>query len=102
MVDRIVPVFPRKDINSIKEKLGYDDNMVVQGEAFHLWVIEAPEAVAKEFPADKAGLDVKFVPSEEPYHERKVTLLNGPQTVLSPVAFEINVNKNLIQNEGYN
>ncbi len=28
-----------------------------------------------------------FVPSEAPYHERKVTLLNGPHTVLSPVAF---------------
>ena len=25
--------------------------------------------------------------SEKPYHERKVTLLNGPHTVLSPVAF---------------
>lgn len=24
---------------------------------------------------------------EEPYHERKVTLLNGPHTVLSPVAY---------------
>ena len=30
--------------------------LVVQGEAFHLWVIEAPESVAEEFPANKAGL----------------------------------------------
>ena len=28
-----------------------------------------------------------FVPSEAPYHERKVTLLNGPHTVLSPVGY---------------
>ena len=87
LVDRIVPGFPRKEIDQIKAKLDYDDNMVVQGEAFHLWVIEAPESVAEEFPANKAGLNVLFVPSEEPYHERKVTLLNGPHTVLSPVAF---------------
>ncbi|MDR2914870.1 MAG: tagaturonate reductase [Tannerella sp.] len=87
LVDRIVPGFPRKDIATIQEKIGYNDNLVVQGEIFHLWVIEAPEAVAKEFPADKAGLNVLFVPSEEPYHERKVTLLNGPHTVLSPVAY---------------
>ena len=87
LVDRIVPGFPRKEIEQIKAKLDYDDNMVVQGEAFHLWVIEAPESVAEEFPANKAGLNVLFVPSEEPYHERKVTLLNGPHTVLSPVAF---------------
>ncbi len=87
LVDRIVPGFPHKEIDGIKEKIGYDDNLVVQGEVFHLWVIEAPQRVADEFPADKAGLNVLFVPSEAPYHERKVTLLNGPHTVLSPVAF---------------
>lgn len=87
LVDRIVPGFPRKDIDAIREKLQYNDNLVVQAEIFHLWVIEAPQEVAKEFPADRAGLNVLFVPSEEPYHERKVTLLNGPHTVLSPVAY---------------
>lgn len=92
LVDRIVPGFPRKEIDAIKAKLDYDDNMVVQGEFFHLWVIEAPVEIANEFPADKAGLNVLFVPSEEPYHERKVTLLNGPHTVLSPVAYLSGVN----------
>lgn len=92
LVDRIVPGFPRKDIAEIKEKLDYDDNLVVQAEIFHLWVIEAPQSIAKEFPADKAGLNVLFVPSEEPYHERKVTLLNGPHTVLSPVSFLSGIN----------
>lgn len=92
LVDRIVPGFPRKEIDEIKAKLGYDDNLVVQGEFFHLWVIEAPAEVSNEFPADKAGLNVLFVPSEEPYHERKVTLLNGPHTVLSPVAYLSGVN----------
>ena len=87
LVDRIVPGFPRKEIAEIQEKIGYRDNLVVQAENFHLWVIEAPKEVANEFPADRAGLHVLFVPSEEPYHKRKVTLLNGPHTVLSPVAF---------------
>ena len=92
LVDRIVPGFPRKEIAQIQEKIGYRDNLVVQAENFHLWVIEAPKEVAQEFPADKAGLHVLFVPSEEPYHKRKVTLLNGPHTVLSPVAFLSGVN----------
>ena len=92
LVDRIVPGFPRKEIAEIQEKVGYRDNLVVQAENFHLWVIEAPKEVAQEFPADKAGLHVLFVPSEEPYHKRKVTLLNGPHTVLSPVAFLSGVN----------
>lgn len=87
LVDRIVPGFPRKEIDAIQERLGYCDQLVVQAEVFHLWVIEAPASVAKEFPADKAGLHVLFVPSEEPYHQRKVTLLNGPHTVLAPVAW---------------
>ena len=92
LVDRIVPGFPRNEIAQIQEKICYRDNLVVQAENFHLWVIEAPREVAREFPADKAGLHVLFVPSEEPYHKRKVTLLNGPHTVLSPVAFLSGVN----------
>jgi len=87
LVDRIVPGYPKDSINEILEKIQLEDKLVVKGEIFHLWVIEAPESVAKEFPADKAGLNVLFVPSEKPYHERKVTLLNGPHTVLSPVGY---------------
>lgn len=87
LVDRIVPGFPYASIHEIQEVLGYEDNMVVQGEVFHLWVIEAPQEVAQEFPAAESGLNVLFVPHEEPYHQRKVTLLNGPHTLLSPVAF---------------
>ena len=87
LVDRIVPGYPRETIGDILEKIQIDDKMVVQAEIFHLWVIEAPEKVAKEFPADKAGLNVLFVPSEKPYHDRKVTLLNGPHTVLAPVGY---------------
>ena len=86
LVDRIVPGFPRKDIAAIKEKIQYDDNLVVQAEIFHLWVIEAPQEVAKEFPADKAGLNVLFVPSEAPYHERKVTSVSYTHLTLPTIA----------------
>ena len=97
LVDRIVPGFPRKEIAQIQKKICYADNLVVQAEIFHLWVIEAAEnlslrQLAEEFPANKAGLNVLFVKSEAPYHERKVTLLNGPHTVLSPVAYLSGVN----------
>lgn len=97
LVDRIVPGFPRAEIGNIQEKLGYKDNVVVQGEAFHLWVIERPsnmsiEELRAEFPAEKAGLNVIITDSEAPYHERKVTLLNGPHTVLSPVTYLSGVN----------
>ena len=97
LVDRIVPGFPRRDIDAIQQRAGFADQMVVQAEAFHLWVIEAApnlplEQLAREFPADKAGLHVVFTRDESPYHERKVTLLNGPHTILSPVAFLAGLN----------
>ncbi len=88
LVDRIVPGFPRETIKDIQTQLGFEDNLVVKAEIFHLWVIEDPkQTLGAEFPADKAGLNVLLVPSEAPYHDRKVTLLNGPHTVLSPVGY---------------
>lgn len=97
LVDRIVPGFPRKDISKLEKRAGYRDNLMVQAEIFHLWVIEKPSnmsisALRKEFPAEKAGLHVLIAESEAPYHERKVTLLNGPHTVLSPVAYLSGIN----------
>lgn len=87
LVDRIVPGYPKDTAEQVMSRIGYEDDQLVKGEIFHLWVIEAPESLSDEFPADKAGLNVKFVPSEEPFHKRKVTLLNGPHTVLSPVGY---------------
>lgn len=87
LVDRIVTGYPHTEIASIREELGYNDHLVVRGEVFHQWVIEAPQSVAEEFPAAKAGLNVLFVEDEEPYHLRKVTLLNGTHTAMAPVSF---------------
>ncbi len=80
LVDRIVPGFPKDDIKEIQGELGCEDNLVVVGEYFHLWVIEAPEWVANEFPAAKAGLDVKFVKDMTRFREQKVQVLNGCHT----------------------
>lgn len=87
LVDRITPGYPRDTVEELTARIGKEDKLLDKAEIFHLWVIEAPQEVSKEFPADKAGLNVMFVPSEAPYHERKVTLLNGPHTVLSPVGY---------------
>lgn len=80
LVDRIVPGYPKDEIEEIHNELGYEDNLVVVGEYFHLWVIEAPEWVQKEFPADKAGLEVKFVDDMTTFREQKVRVLNGCHT----------------------
>lgn len=87
LVDRIVPGAPAIPIPLGKGKTQYKDDMVVQAEFFHSWIIEAPKEVAKEFPADKAGLNIKFVDDETPYHTLKTALLNAPHTLFAPVAF---------------
>ena len=87
LVDRIVPGFPKDKIKEIQQNTGYEDDLVVMGEWFHLLVIEGPEAVSKEFPADKIGLSVKFVKDLTPYRTSKVRILNGAHSAMVPVAY---------------
>lgn len=87
LVDRIVPGFPKETIYEIHQRTGYEDNLAVMAEPFHLWVIEAPESVRRSLPLEKAGLQVKFVPDLTPYRTRKVRILNGAHTALVPVAY---------------
>ncbi len=85
LVDRIVPGFPKDDIREIQQNLGYEDNLVVSSEAFHLWVIEGPAEIEAALPASKVGLNVKFVDDMEPYRTRKVRILNGAHTAMVPI-----------------
>jgi tagaturonate reductase len=87
LVDRIVPGYPRERIAEITAELGYEDKQVVEGEHFHLWVIEAPEELQQELPFPSIGLDVKYVKDLTPYRTRKVRILNGAHTALVPVAY---------------
>lgn len=87
LVDRIVTGYPKDRMPEIKAELGYEDNLVVEGEFFHLWIIQAPEQVQKEFLAPAAGLNVIFTDDITPYKKRKVRILNGLHTILVPVAY---------------
>jgi len=82
LVDRIVPGFPHDSIGQIKEEIGYDDNLVVRGELYHLWAIGGAgyEEVQKLLPLDKAGLNVTFMPSIKQFRDKKVRILNGSHT----------------------
>lgn len=93
LVDRIVPGYPKDKIDIITEELGYIDDLVVEGEQFHLWVIEAPKEVKKEFPAAQCGLNVIFTDNMEPYRTRKVRILNGAHTSLVPVGYLYGIEK---------
>jgi tagaturonate reductase len=87
LVDRIVPGFPADSIAEIEKETGYHDKLVVMAEPFYVWVIEGPESVRKKFPAEAAGLNVKFVNDLIPYRTQKVRILNGAHTAMVPVAY---------------
>lgn len=88
LVDRIVPGYPRDRMEEITAELGYEDKQVVEGEPFHLWVIQPEnDELAKELPFPSIGLDVLYVKDVTPYKVRKVRILNGVHTSLVPVAY---------------
>jgi len=88
LVDRIVPGYPKERAEEIQKELGYEDEFLVEGEHFHLWVIEGPQGIREEFPADQVeGLNVVFVDDLTPYRTRKVRILNGAHTSMVPVAY---------------
>lgn len=80
LVDRIVTGYPRDDDKAIFEELGYEDKLLVTGEPFALWVIEADRDISKDIPFDKIGLPVIFTDNHKPYKQRKVRILNGAHT----------------------
>lgn len=84
LVDRIVPGYPRNEIEEYNSKIDYEDNLIVTAEPFFLWVIEGDEKLKAKLPFDKTNLDVKIVSDMQPYRTRKVRILNGAHTALVP------------------
>ncbi|MFC4770426.1 tagaturonate reductase [Enterococcus hermanniensis] len=85
LVDRIVPGFPHENKEEVFERIGYEDNMLVKAEAFLLFVIEGNKKLAEVLPFKEAGLNVIITDNMQPYRERKVRLLNGPHTTMTPL-----------------
>ena len=82
LVDRIVTGYPKDE----RIELPYEDHMIDTSELFHLWVIEGPAEVAKEFPFAAAKLNVLMTDDLERYRTRKVRILNGAHTAMIPYA----------------
>lgn len=84
LVDRIVPGYPKDEIETYNDQLDYNDNLIVSAEAFLLWVIEGGDTLRAKLPFDKTNLDVKIVDDMQPYRTRKVRILNGAHTAMVP------------------
>ncbi len=83
LVDRIVPGYPKDEIEAVTEKLKYEDKLVVSAEIFHQWVIKGDEKVNDELPFTKAGLNVIWTDDITPYRTLKVRILNGSHTMFT-------------------
>lgn len=83
LVDRIVSGFPDRPHKIVYQELGYKDDLVVEGEWFHLWVIEGPRWISEVLPFKKAGLNVVYTNDLAPFRLRKVRILNGAHTCMA-------------------
>ena len=86
LVDRIVPGYPRAEIEEYNSKLEYQDNLIVAAEPFFLWAIEGGEDLKAKLPFDKTDLNVKIVDDIRPFKMIKVRILNGAHTAMVPVS----------------
>lgn len=87
LVDRIVSGYPEKEAERLKEELGFEDKLLVAGEYYHSWVIQAPDHVQEELPFSQTDLNVKFVEDLDIHRKIKVRILNGAHTAMVPVAY---------------
>ena len=86
LVDRIVPGYPRAEIEEYNSKLDYQDNLIVAAEPFFLWAIEGGNDLKAKLPFDKTDLNVKIVEDIRPFKMIKVRILNGAHTAMVPVS----------------
>jgi tagaturonate reductase len=84
LVDRIVPGYPRNEIEEYNSKLDYQDNLIVTAEPFFLWVIEGGDDLKAKLPFHKTDLNVKIVNDMQPFRTLKVRILNGAHTAMVP------------------
>jgi tagaturonate reductase len=84
LVDRIVPGYPRAEIEEYNNKLDYQDNLIVAAEPFFLWAIEGGDALKAKLPFHKTDLNVKIVDDIRPFKMIKVRILNGAHTAMVP------------------
>lgn len=84
LVDRIVPGYPKDEIEEYQKELELEDKLVVTAEVFLLWVIEGGKELKQKIPFDKIDENILVVEDMQPYRTRKVRILNGAHTTMVP------------------
>jgi len=87
LVDCIVTGYPHGEADEIFKRLGYTDPLLVKAESYQLLVIEGDGKYRKEFPINRAGMNVVWTDNLDYYREIKVRIMNGFQTMLAHSGF---------------
>ncbi|MGO4374865.1 tagaturonate reductase, partial [Paenibacillus sp. MCAF20] len=86
LVDRIVTGYPdAEQADAWFDEWGYSDPMLTTAEPYHFWAIEAEQELERLLPLRAAGLNVHWVDDLKPYQLRKVRILNGAHTLMTPL-----------------
>jgi len=86
LVDRIVPGYPKENIELFEDQLDYKDALLVTAEPFFFWVIEGDLQLENKLGVSQIGLDIKIVKDLQRYRTQKVRILNGAHTALVPLS----------------
>src|SRR5690606_27845315 len=86
LVDRIVPGYPKDDLQAYESRLDCKDRLIVTAEIFFLWVIEGDERLLEKIPFHKIDEQILVVGDMQPYRTRKVRILNGAHTAVVPLS----------------
>lgn len=90
LVDRIVPgKLPAPDKESLEEKIGYTDELMIMAETFRLWAIESSlenTKLQEMLSFSKADEGVVVAENIEKFRELKLRLLNGTHTFSCGIA----------------
>jgi tagaturonate reductase len=82
LVDRIVPGKPDQEtLDSLKQQLGYTDDLIIMSEVYRLWAIEGDENVKSALSFARADKGVVIENDIDIYRELKLRLLNGTHTL---------------------
>lgn len=87
LVDRVVSGYPKDEIETITQELGYEDTLIACGEPFHFLALEGDESLNDKLLFTKSGLNVVIEKDITKYRQRKVRLLNGGHTANVPASF---------------
>jgi tagaturonate reductase len=90
LVDRIVPGHDPEERARCQKETGFDDQLIVVTEPYHIFVVQGPER-EDILPFKKAGFNVVWTNDLTPWRTRKVRILNGGHTFLAMVGLGLGV-----------